>query len=121
VSGSETEEKVREVVEAAWGRRSAPTWMPRLCPPLPLIWPPDGQGQLVTYACAFRGQPSIRHGEEIAAPWARVVVTAPGQLQLEDLGELRPLGVQIVRPLSARRSTSPAPRPTPRRSSSGWR
>ncbi len=42
---------------------------------------------------------NLRDGEQIAAPWARVVVDG-GEPRLEDLGDLRGLGVHGVRPLA---------------------
>jgi hypothetical protein len=100
----ETEEKIRDAVEAAWRqhrqRDGESPWRPRLSPPLPSAWPPDGQRRLLTYAYAFRLKPSIGQGEEIASPWARVI-TGDGIVELEELGHPRPLGLQGVRPLSA--------------------
>jgi hypothetical protein len=75
-------------------------WSQRLTPPLPIAWPPAGQGQLEVFAYAARPGDRISDGEETAAPWARIRVLA-GAPKLDDLGELQRIGIQGVRPLSA--------------------
>jgi hypothetical protein len=75
-----------------------PTWVPRLTPPLPLVWPPDGKGTYVVYAFAAGKLPSVHDGEEVSAPWSQWLVTGSA-LSAKELGDLRRLGMQGVRPL----------------------
>ena len=98
---------LRSEMESRWKDRrqpaaepGAPLWSPRLTPPLPAVWPPDGKGGYVVHAFAAAMRPSLHDGEEVAAPWIRFQLGG-GALESRDLGTLRRLGMQGVRPLNA--------------------
>jgi len=78
-------------------------WMSRVTPPFPLSWPPNGDGKVVYYAYAYRIDDSLKDGEYIAAPWAKVLV-GPGQSSpgtLENLSfVLKEIGDQGVEPIN---------------------
>ncbi len=89
-------------IEAAWAalgpaRRG---WVLDVSPAFPASWPPDGT--LRRYALAWRHQPGIVDGVEVAEPWAQVETRPGSPARLIPLmPELRPLGIQGVRPMSA--------------------
>jgi hypothetical protein len=94
-----SEPALRAAVSQAWAQLAAGGgWTPHLSPPLPAVWPPDGQGALVAYAYASRRRDGLGDGEETAGAWGRVVMDK-GLPVVKDRGALRPLGIQGVRPL----------------------
>jgi hypothetical protein len=88
---------------AALDRRVEPsgaTWIERMTPPVPRAWPPDGKSGYVVYAFAAGMRGSLHDGEEVAAPWAALAVQG-GALSVKELGNLRRVGMQGVRPMQA--------------------
>lgn len=73
---------------------------PRLSPPIPAVWPPTGKGGYFVYAFAAGPRPSLHDGEEVGAPWARATIDGANQ-RVDDLGQLKRLGMQGVRALGA--------------------
>jgi hypothetical protein len=103
--------KIQQTVQTSWavrhhegkdvivGSEGDARLGPRLSPPVPATWPPTGKGGYYVYAFAAGARPSVHDGEEVAAPWARAVIDGTNQ-RVEDLGQLKRLGMQGVRPLS---------------------
>jgi hypothetical protein len=89
------EESAKEVAKGT-------SWRPRVSPPFPLAWPPDGGGAVDYYAFAFSFDPRLADGERLGAPWARVRVEGrSGDPRLEILTRrIEDRGIQGVRPLS---------------------
>lgn len=72
-------------------------WRHALAPVVPATWPPDGSVVTLVYASGHRM--GLADGEQVAAPFARIV-TASGNDRLETLGStLVDRGIQGVRPM----------------------
>jgi hypothetical protein len=80
------------------GTEPGPSLSARLAPPMPQVWPPDGKGRYVVHAFAAGIRPGLHDGEEVAAPWADWLI-AGNSRTVKDLGDLRRLGMQGVRPM----------------------
>jgi len=101
--GPSVRARVTEVVEeSAKDLTKGTSWQPRVSPPFPLAWPPDGSGAVDYYAYAFSFDPRLADGERLGAPWARVRVEGRrGEPGLELLTKrIEDRGIQGVRPLS---------------------
>jgi hypothetical protein len=71
-------------------------------PAFPIDWPqrPNRKSAVVRYAFAMRLNSGVADGAEMTAPWAMITRDASGGTVVERLSlDLRPVGVQGVRPL----------------------
>ena len=77
-------------------------WQMLVSPPLPRDWPlrQDGHVAVVRYAFAMRLRPGLADSAEMTVPWAELIQTSDGAVDVESLsGRLEPLSLQGVRPL----------------------
>jgi hypothetical protein len=95
-----------DLVKPAWKKLSVPRddlvwWDPRVAPPLPSEWPMTPKGTLVRWVYAAGRDMNLSDGERVAAPWARIDLSAEGARNLTTLSSaLEPFDTQGVRPVS---------------------
>jgi hypothetical protein len=76
------------------------SWDARITPPFPVAWPPTGDGLVAFYGYAAGLRFGLMDGEEVAAPWVKVAISAKTAPIAERLGAgLERLGPHGVRPL----------------------
>jgi hypothetical protein len=101
----------RERLDAKWRKVQDPSaeaasgpvvWSYRVSPPFPASWPPDPNRKVnyYVYAVGNNLQRALTDGEQVAVPWALIVVSAEAS-ELELLSDrLKEIGVQGVSPLT---------------------
>jgi hypothetical protein len=95
-----------DLLAPAWkalARSPAPTvfWDHRVAPPLPADWPMTPTSTVVRWVYAAGRDSTLRDGERIAAPWARIDLGPDGAPKLSTVSKaLEVVDTQGVRPLS---------------------